>query len=297
MQKIDIDDIIIKLKKTNEWKKFYDYLIINKLKFNYQVDYFLWKDIILDLVKSVPINTLSINEKWIYNRYNNWQLNNEDIIKPIKDKFIEIFIDKVKFCPICWKVPLVVFNSWLQKDKSFLINELFQYLNIKIEDGRLFDLDHFFPKDKYKYLAINFYNLIPICKWCNYLKNNSDPLTVNKNQIFHPYFWFLDNLNANETFDTKFSFVDNSLLLSEHSKFFKLLEIYLNSQDTKNDIQFILHKINQIKANSKSKIPPNIEGQKEKFFKYFYPKYENNILMYSNWKLRKDWINNITNYI
>jgi hypothetical protein len=188
---------------------------------------------------------------------------------------------------------LILFNGDIQRNKTFLEELLPNFFDIHIDDGRLFDLDHFFPKSKYKYLAINFYNLIPICKWCNYLKNESDPLYI-KNDIFHPYFWFLDNIDWKEKFDNKLSFIDRSLFHSNHSKFFKLLDIYINSQDTCNDIWFIKDKIEKIKATENSLFKGlTIEDKKEYFFKNFYPHEESEILKFSNWKLKKDWINNI----
>lgn len=47
------------------------------------------------------------------------------------------------------------------------------------------DLDHFFPKKKYPYLALSFYNLIPSCKVCNSSFKNDKDFTYLKN--IHPY--------------------------------------------------------------------------------------------------------------
>ncbi|MHA4196219.1 HNH endonuclease [Bacillus cereus] len=47
------------------------------------------------------------------------------------------------------------------------------------------DLDHFFPKKKYPYLALSFYNLIPSCKVCNSSLKNDKDFTYLKN--IHPY--------------------------------------------------------------------------------------------------------------
>ncbi|MCU5530672.1 hypothetical protein OCA90_07600, partial [Bacillus cereus] len=47
------------------------------------------------------------------------------------------------------------------------------------------DLDHFFPKKKYPYLALSFYNLIPSCKVCNSSLKNDKDFTYVKN--IHPY--------------------------------------------------------------------------------------------------------------
>lgn len=48
-------------------------------------------------------------------------------------------------------------------------------------------LDHFYPKKEYPYLAISLYNLIPCCSTCNLRKSGK------KSDIFHPY---LENFNA-----------------------------------------------------------------------------------------------------
>jgi len=45
------------------------------------------------------------------------------------------------------------------------------------------EFDHFYPKQKYPYLSISFYNLIPCCSVCNRAKNE----TENKD-IIHPYY-------------------------------------------------------------------------------------------------------------
>lgn len=279
MQKILIGSVIDDLKNTTEWARFYSYLRRNEDKFNNDLDYFLWSEIILDLINNQNIHRWTLtqdNKTWMLNRYYGWNLDNKDVIKPVKDRFIKLFIEKIKFCPICWKVPLVLFNSEISTNK-----------------GRLFDLDHFFPKSKYQHLAINFYNLIPACKWCNYIKNENDPMGITG--IFHPYFWFLDNVNWNEKFEDRLSFIDESIYQSNHSKFFKLLDVYTNSQDTDNDIWFIKDKIEKIKAiegHLSGKL--SLHEKKEYFFQNFYPREEHEILKFSNWKLKKDWITSIT---
>lgn len=45
-------------------------------------------------------------------------------------------------------------------------------------------LDHYLPKEKYKYLALNFYNLIPVCKNCN-----SSYKGISEKLIINPHFF------------------------------------------------------------------------------------------------------------
>ena len=46
--------------------------------------------------------------------------------------------------------------------------------NIKYGEQRTSELDHFYPKSKYPYFALSFYNLIPSCKVCNKIKLDND---------------------------------------------------------------------------------------------------------------------------
>ena len=88
----------------------------------------------------------------------------------------------LKTCPYC----NISYIAFLEKEKN----------NDKI---RRAELDHFFPKSVYPFLAVNFYNLIPSCSTCNKLKSNDD-----LPQLLNPYdskvkdikfnFW-LNNVN------------------------------------------------------------------------------------------------------
>lgn len=59
-------------------------------------------------------------------------------------------------------------------------------LVVKKDEGYLgkFQFDHFFPQDKYPYLSLSLYNLIPSCASCNH-KKRSREVTLKKH--FHPY--------------------------------------------------------------------------------------------------------------
>jgi hypothetical protein len=73
-------------------------------------------------------------------------------------------------------------------------------VNIKLLDGSskaLFDLDHYFPKVKYPYLSISFFNLIPACSNCNSRIKGSQDLTYGLHA--HP---FCDNIHENISFTT-----------------------------------------------------------------------------------------------
>ncbi|MDI9876497.1 hypothetical protein [Flectobacillus rivi] len=60
---------------------------------------------------------------------------------------------------------------------------------------RTFDWDHLFPKEKYPFLAVSFYNLVPSCKVCNSFKNADSKL------FFNPF----ENVNVDDVYSFNFS--------------------------------------------------------------------------------------------
>ena len=54
------------------------------------------------------------------------------------------------------------------------------------ENKTTVELDHYYPKSEYPYLALNLYNLVPSCHTCNHKKNNSKKIHL------HPCFDDID---------------------------------------------------------------------------------------------------------
>lgn len=117
--------------------------------------------------------------------------------------------------------------------------------NISFKNGvakRTSHMDHFYSKDKYPFLAMSFYNLIPCCPSCNHVKSN-------KNIGYSPY-----DTSINSDVNYKFDYVINSmdylrdfskieiLLMSENKEFesnieiFGLLELYSVHKDVVQEI-------------------------------------------------------------
>jgi len=104
------------------------------------------------------------------------------------------------------------------------------------------EIDHFFPKSIYPYLAMSFYNLIPSCKVCNHTKSSRD---TNKDELLSPYEIDDDTFkltyrpqsinfnqvkkrkyNVNKSFEIEFKKID------KHSnKYFKLDKLYEQHKD------------------------------------------------------------------
>ncbi|WP_338637781.1 hypothetical protein V6L80_04195 [Erwinia persicina] len=69
-----------------------------------------------------------------------------------------------------------------------------------------FDLDHFYPKNRYPYLALSFYNHIPCCKYCNSLHKGDKLFSVDSH--IHPW---------DRNFDELYSFSYSHDALRGHS--------------------------------------------------------------------------------
>lgn len=80
-------------------------------------------------------------------------------------------------------------------DSALIISQKDGGLNNK---QALFELDHFYPKAKYPYLALSFYNHIPSCSNCNGKLKRSRDFTVETH--IHPYV---------RCFDDEYDFVPN----------------------------------------------------------------------------------------
>lgn len=253
----------------------------NKLALNINV---FWQKFSLEQLISKPlIQELVLNEKkeddidkldfW---KWSEKDTNFQEFLK-IKELFLDMFIEKVKFCPYCGKIPLI------------------RYENDDNEKKWTYHLDHIFPKSKYRYLTYNFYNLIPVCSICNQLKWRKE-LSAKKNKhIFHPYYWLLQEKNWKKYFDISKETIDDNFLnfFKENTRFYNLDKIYFHAQDTHNDTEFILDKISKINTDKDKLTFFDIEERKEHYFKNFYPKDEKDTLKYSNWKLRRKLINDV----
>lgn len=88
------------------------------------------------------------------------------------------------------------------------------------------EIDHFFPKDKYPYLGLSFYNLIPSCSICNRTtaKGNKDSY---KDKLVSPYeiknddFKFSFDISSINNFSPKL--IDK---ININDKYFKLEDFY-----------------------------------------------------------------------
>lgn len=93
------------------------------------------------------------------------------------------------------------------------------------------EIDHFFPKDKYPYLGVSFYNLIPSCSICNgtTAKGNKDSY---KDKLISPY--EIKNDDFKFSFDIKMinDFPPKLLKkIDKNDEYFKLEDFYKHHGD------------------------------------------------------------------
>jgi hypothetical protein len=98
------------------------------------------------------------------------------------------------------------------------------------------EIDHFYPKSIYPFLACSFYNLIPSCKTCNHLKSDDDSYV---DKLINPY-------NIKES-DFKFSYLLNNIKILENNIFNNenIIKIIFDKKLDKNDEYFQLEKLYQ----------------------------------------------------
>lgn len=188
MIKLDTNTELLNIHKEYFLKRITE-KISNKLKTNYNscLDFVLHK---IDTIISGNVEDL----RQIIKEFNK---NFPDCIKSGEDNsYQKIFTDE--------------YNKWTGRKSEYNAYEFVVKLGIKScpycnrnytfvvnhKNRRLRpEIDHFFPKSIYPFLALSFYNLIPSCSVCNHTKGNKDSFKLN---LKSPY--------EIEKWDFKFSF-------------------------------------------------------------------------------------------
>lgn len=129
-----------------------------------------------------------------------------------------------------------LFISRLELDVCPYCNRSYIYV-IDKKDKIKPQIDHFYPKSKYPFLGLSYYNLIPSCQTCNGFgaKEEYDPLTiggelVNPYLLTHSAFKFTYKINSidvlNPLKDKKSVDVILKTPFTGHLKVFKLDKLY-----------------------------------------------------------------------
>jgi len=201
LKKVEITSSIIKFENTEckVLKNIKEFL--EKIE-NVNLKEILLSDKIRDLADKYQIN---LDKEIVSNAYNT--LRSKWGYKIVK-------LSKTDVCPYC--------------NRNFIIN--FNETNTTVE------LDHYFPKTLYPYLALNIYNLVPSCHTCNHKKNKSNKMHL------HPFF---DDINKEIKFSLKLKNINfyysttgfnieiqtNSEKAQNHKDVFNLESLYNEHKD------------------------------------------------------------------
>lgn len=130
------------------------------------------------------------------------------------------FVEKLglKTCPYC------------NRNYTFIVDE---------DNGKLRpEIDHFYPKSLYPFLAMSFYNLIPSCQICNHTKSNTlkeeleNPYDITPNSYNFTY--IPKNIDFTLVEDNKYNFDNFEIKISgkkDNLELFKLNELYEQHKD------------------------------------------------------------------
>jgi len=162
-----------------------------------------------------------------------------EIIKYIFiEKGYESIISKSKKKEIAYKlVQSIGVNSCPYCNRNYI--SVISDTNIKKNITRP-QLDHFFPKDTYPFLACSFYNLIPSCSTCNHMKSNKNAYLenlVSPYEITNNTFKFSYTLNNTDILNigiqesSKYDYKDSINIIFDkknetNEKYFELEKLY-----------------------------------------------------------------------
>lgn len=150
------------------------------------------------------------------------------------------------------------------------------------------ELDHYYPKSIYPFLACSFYNLIPSCSPCNHMKSSDDSyIDEKKGKLISPYnvedkdfrfsYSILDlkliEVSKKEDIDFEYEDTIEIKLESEYEKnkeYFQLEEVYQNHKDIV--IELILKEINYPKSYIDELIRNNF-GTEEEIYRFIFANY------------------------
>ena len=83
-------------------------------------------------------------------------------------------------------------------------------------------LDHFLPKTKYPFLAVNYYNLIPCCTTCNQMDNKGDydPFShlSSRLRLMNPYCFYDQIVRFSYTYNGLGDYAENSFLVNSNAE-------------------------------------------------------------------------------
>lgn len=119
--------------------------------------------------------------------YNRWQTSTGRKKCKTYKVLNDIFLKRYKLITNSkWEISYNFIENMGLKSCPYCNRNYISIVYPKDNRGRLrCEIDHFYPKAKYPFLAISIYNLIPSCQVCNHTKNEDDSFL--KKDLINPY--------------------------------------------------------------------------------------------------------------
>lgn len=200
---------------------------IEELKENF--DHNKHKEILKEILKDIFDYDKFVKNKSLF------KIKNKDIVWN-RHKLITMM--NISVCPYC--------------NRQFINN----YVDLENILKTTADLDHFYSKSKYPYLALSLYNFVPSCQICNSRFKSSDDFHLNPH--INPH---LEGFDKNAKFKTNFYTNSDTVRIENNNK--------LKNED-KYDINYLLGNSDNFKIeieieNTENNIVEKIENSVETF--------------------------------
>jgi len=216
--------IVKKRKKSNGKFEYYDYLVLSQT----EIDYL--KSLNLDILINVKFLKEIIDEVGeVTKKSDRYKLLFYIFVERGYEKFFSQGNNEKKYSAY-------EFVEKLGLDTCPYCNRNYTFV---VRKGKLRpEIDHFYPKTIYPYLAVNFFNLIPSCQTCNKTKSNNmnfewiNPYDIQENDFKFTY--IPNNIEFTVVKKEKYNFDSFEIELKgnkSNKELFKLEELYKQHKD------------------------------------------------------------------
>jgi hypothetical protein len=203
----------------------------------------------------------------IKNLINNFVCIEDDYEKDFKERF-NFFYEKLRD----------KFGEKLQKENEIYICPYCEknYINLVETENKTIkpDLDHFYPKSKYPFLACCIENLIPACQVCNSRLKGDKEISINpfENRVFEDFEF---SYNGNQIYLKNYLELQEKEEVKNYLETFKIQEVYSTHTEILEDIQIKFKKYNDIKRKHLVECCPSMRENEILEVIFYEYKYEN----------------------
>jgi len=204
------------------------------------------------------------------------------VYKDIRDNFGKILQEEnqIFICPYCQRNYIGIFENE-DANKGYTVP----------------DLDHFYPKSKYPFLAATIFNLIPACCICNQrIKQDKDTYKRNIIPVLEENVFEKIEFNHYHTYPYINNYTKLDRKYKRYIEFFKIQEQYSLHSEIITEIQVKMNKYNRIKKKHLCECCPSLTEIKIEDLAFHEYKYVNKNKT-PLWKLKQDIYKNMKNEI